>query len=138
MMVLIYLMLSFGSANAAFWCQADENSSHLEVNPVGKCWINCSPDSAVLQPGLAIPQSAGLFFSLDDQCLDSPVFTAARPTSKPTNLLNKNVPSSFDTSYLPCTPKLNVGIRHLANHNRPGYLPEAQPLKVLRTVVLLR
>ena len=138
LMVLIYLLLSFGTANAAFWCHTDEDSSHLKVNPIGKCWVNCSPESELLQQGLKIPQSANFSFSQGDDCLDSPVFTSALPSSKPTDLLNKNLASSFDTIYLPYTPELNLGITHLANHIMPGYLPESQTLKVLRTVVLLR
>jgi hypothetical protein len=138
LMLLIYLLLSFGTANAAFWCHADENSSHLKVNPIGKCWVNCSADSELLQQDSKIPQSSSLSFPLDDDCLDSPVFTSALPASKLSDLLNKNFVTSFDTTYLSHTPELNFGVTHLANHNLPGYLPEYQTLKVLRTVVLLR
>ncbi len=139
LMVLIYLLLSFGTANAAFWCHADENSSHLKVSPVGKCWVSCSPDSELLQQGSTITQPTGLSSSPGDDCLDSPVFTSALPTSKLSDLLDSNVASSFDTSYLSHIPELNLGAALLTSHNPPGYrLPEYQRLQVLRTVVLLR
>lgn len=138
LMLLIYLLLSFGIANATFWCQEDESSSHLEVNPIGKCWVNCSPNSELLQQGFKVPQSASLSFSQGADCFDSPIFTSALPSSKSTDLLTKNLASSFDTTYLPYTPGLNLGVTHLANHILPGYLSESQTLKVLRTVVILR
>lgn len=138
LMVLIYLLLSFGTANAAFWCHSDEDSSHLKVNPIGKCLVNCSADSELPQQDSKIPQSASLSFSLDDDCLDSPVFTSALPTSKLSDLLNKNLVTSFDTTYLSHTPELNLRVTHLANHNLAGCLPECQTLQLLRTVVLLR
>ncbi len=137
LMVLIYMLLSLGTANAVFWCHTDENSSHLKVNPIGKCWVNCSPDSELLHHASKIPQSASLSFSLGDDCLDSPVFTSALPSSKSTDLLNKNLASSFDTIYYHRTPELNSGIKHLANHLLSGYSPDSQTLKALRTVVLL-
>ncbi|MFO7766588.1 MAG: hypothetical protein R6V33_09170 [Pelovirga sp.] len=137
-MVLIYLLLSFGTANAVFWCHADENSSHLKLNPIGKCWVKCSSDSELLQQGSEIPQSASLSFSPGDDCLDSPVFTSALPASKLSEPVNKNLSTSFDTTYLSHTPELNLGLAQLAKLNLPGYLPEYETLQVLRTVVLLR
>lgn len=135
LMLLIYLLLSFGIANSTFWCQEDENSSHLEVNPIGKCWVNCSPETELLQQSLKISQSTGLSFLLGDDCLDSPVVTSALSSSKSTDLLTKNLSSSFDTTYLPNTPGLSLGITHLTNHT---HLPEFQGLQVLRTIILLR
>ncbi|MBD1401605.1 hypothetical protein [Pelovirga terrestris] len=137
-MVLIYLFLSFGTANAAFWCHTDEDSSHLKVNPIGKCLVNCSADSELPQQGSKIPQSANLSFSLGDDCLDSLVFTSALPTSKLSTLLIKNSAASLDTTYLSHAPGLNLGGTHLARRTPPGHLPEHQTLQVLRTVVLLR
>lgn len=137
LMALIYLFLSFGTVNATFWCQADENFSHLELNPIGKCWVNCVSDSAEFQQGLTIPQSTS--FSLQgDDCLDSPVFTSVLPTSKPTDLLNKSLASSFATTHLPHISELNLEIKGLVNHSLLVYLPEPQTLTALRTVVLLR
>ncbi len=138
LMVLIYMLLSLGTANATFWCHTDENSSHLKVNPIGKCWVNCSSDSELFQHSSKIPESASLSFSPGDNCLDSPVLTSVLPSSKPTDLLNKNLASSSDTTCLPHIPELSLGNTHLANHLRSGYSPESQTLKVLRTVVLLR
>lgn len=138
LMVLIYMLLSLGTANAAFWCHTDEESSHLKVNPIGKCWGNCSADSELPQQGSKIPPSASLSFSSGDDCLDSPVLTSALPSSKLSDLLNKNLATSFDTTYLAHTPGLNLGGTHLTRRHLPGYLPEDQTLQVLRTVVLLR
>lgn len=138
LMVLIYLLLSFGTANATFWCHSDEDSSHLKVNPIGKCLVNCSADSELPQQGSKIPQSASLSFSLGDDCLDSPVLTSTLPSPKLSDLLIKNLAASFDTTYPPYTPELNLVVTPLARHNLPGYLTEHQTLQVLRTVVLLR
>lgn len=138
LMVLVYLLLSFGTANAAFWCQTDESSSHLKVNPIGKCWENCSSDDGGFQQGFKISQSARFSLSQGEDCHDFPVITSALLTSKPTSLLNKSLESSCGTLNLPHVPELNVKIKGLVNHSRPVYLPEPQTLKILRTVVLLR
>ncbi len=137
LMVLIYLLLSFNAANATFWCQADEDS-HLEVNPVGQCWVDCSPGSEALQPGWKGPQPASSSYTPGDDCLDLPVFTSVLPNSKKAGLLHKNPASLFATHHLPAVPELNLEITGLVNPLLSDYLPEAQTLTVLRTVVLLR
>lgn len=134
LMTLIYLLLSFGNANAAFWCQVDEESSHLELNPFGQC----SSDEGVYQHGLKTI-AAEAFSSLPgEDCLDSPAFTSTLPTSKPTNLLNKAPDDSFNTTNLAHIPGLSMERQGLFNHSLSACLPEPHPLKALRTIVLLR
>ncbi|HMB16065.1 MAG TPA: hypothetical protein VKN62_07090 [Pelovirga sp.] len=138
LMVMVYLLLSVGTANATFWCHSDESSSHLELNPVGKCWDTCSPDSGKFQQGLKTLKAEGVSSLPEDDCLDTPVFTSTLPTSKPTSLLDTNPSSSFDTTNLSHILELSLEIKGLVNYSLPAYLPEPHRLKVLRTAVLLR
>lgn len=138
LMVLIYMLLSMGTANAAFWCHTGENSSHLKVNPIGKCWVNDSPDSELLQQCPKAPRSTDLHSSPGDDCLDSPVLSSALPASKLPEILDRNPATSCDTTYLSHTSALNSEVKGLVNHSPPVYLPESQRLQVQRTVVLLR
>jgi len=136
--VMVYVLLSFGTANATFWCHSDENSSHLELNPAGKCWDICSPDSGEFQQGLKTLKSEGISSLPKNDCLDTPVFTSTLPASKPISLLNINPASSFVTTNVSQTLALDLEFKGLVNHSLSAYLPEPHTLKVLRTVVLLR
>jgi hypothetical protein len=134
LMALIYLLLSFGTANATFWCQADEKSPHLELNPIGQC----SSDTGDSRHGLKTLEAESVSSLPGEDCLDSPVFTSTLPTSKPTSLLNKAPVDSFCTISLPHILELSLELQGLVNHSLSACLPEIQPLKALRTVVLLR
>jgi len=138
LMVMVYLLLSFGTANATFWCHSDENSSHLELNPAGKCWDIGSPDSGEFQHGMTTLKAEDVSSLPEGDCLDTPVFTSTLPTSKPANLLNINPTDSFGTTNLSHIPALNSERKGLVTHSLPAYQPEPHRLKALRTVVLLR
>lgn len=138
LMVMVYLLLSFGTANATFWCHSDENSSHLELNPAGKCWDICSPDTGEFQQGLKTLKTEGISSLPENDCLDTPVLTSTLPTSKPTSLLNTSPTSSFGTTNISHILALNLEFKGLVKHSLSAHLPEPHTLKVLRTVVLLR
>jgi hypothetical protein len=133
-MALIYLLLSFGTANATFWCQADEKTPHLELNPIGQC----SSDAGDYRHGLKTLEAEAVSSLPGEDCLDSPVFTSTLPTSKPASLLNKTPADSFCPTNLPHILELSLEMRGLAKHSLSARLPEPHPLKALRTVVLLR
>ena len=134
LMTLIYLLLSFGTANAAFWCQAGEKSPHLELNPIGQC----SSDAADYRHDLNILKAEAVSSLPGEDCSDSPAFTSTLPTSKPTSLPSKTPADSFCLNNLVQAPGLSLEMQGLSNHSLSACLPEPHPLKALRTIVLLR
>lgn len=135
--VLIYLLLSFGTANASFWCQADESSSHLESSPIGKCWTNCPPNTDTTQQTTVTSQTAIFSSGQEGECLDSPVYTSALTSSQRTSTPNKVSATDFDTDDLHHIPNPSVEVTRFANLSLPTHLPAPQTIKALRTVVLL-
>ena len=135
--VLIYLLLSLSTANASFWCHDEERSSHLESNPIGKCWTNCPPDTDATQLTSATTQSAVFSSEQGDDCLDSPVYTSALTSSHRTNAPTRILATDYDTINLPHIPNLSIEVTHFANLNLPAHLSVPQTIKALRTVVLL-
>lgn len=135
--VLIYLLLSFSTANASFWCLEEESSSHLESSPIGKCWTNCPPDSDATQKASVITQTAVYLSEQEEDCLDSPVYTSALTSSQRTSTPNRILATDFDTHDLLHIPNLSLEATRFAYLSLPSQLPAPQTLKALRTVVLL-
>ena len=135
--VLIYLLLSFSTANASFWCLDEESSSHLESSPIGKCWTNCPPDTDANQQAIVTTQAAVFSSEQGEDCLDSPVHTSALTSSQRTSTPSKVLATDFDTDDLTHIPNLNVEGTRFTNLSLPTHLPTPQTLKAQRTVVLL-
>ncbi len=135
--VLIYLLLSFSTANASFWCQEEESSSHLESNPIGKCWTDCPPNTDTTQQTTVTTETAVFSSGQEDDCLDSLVYSSALTSSQRTSPPNKVLPTDFDTDDLPHIPNLSLEVTHFANLSLPTHLPAPQSTIALRTVVLL-
>jgi hypothetical protein len=135
--VMIYLLLSFSTANASFWCLDEESSSHLESNPIGRCWTDCLPNTDTTQQTTLTTQTAVFSSGQEDECLDSPVYTSALTSSQRTSTPNKVFATDFDTDDLHHIPNLSVEVTRFANLSLPTHLPAPQTIKALRTVVLL-
>ena len=135
--VLIYLLLSFSTANASFWCLEEESSSHLETSPIGKCWTNCPPNTDATQQTSVTTQTAVFSSEQEQDCLDSPVYTSALTSSQRTSTPNKVLATDFDTFYSPHIPNPGIEVSRFTSLNLPTYLPIPQTIKALRTVVLL-
>lgn len=135
--VLIYLLLNFSTANASFWCQGEESSSHLESNAIGKCWTNCPPESGANQQSMVTTQTAVFSSEQGEDCLDSPVHSSALTSLHRTSTPNKILATDFDTINPPHTPNSGIEVRRFANLSLPAHLPASQAIKALRTVVLL-
>ncbi len=135
--VMIYLLLSFSSANASFWCLDEESSSHLESNPIGKCWTDCPPNTDTTQQTAVTTQAAVFSSGQEGDCLDSPLHSLALTSSQRTNMPSKVLGPDFDTDTLFHIPSLSVEVTRFANLSLPTHLPATQAIKALRTVVLL-
>ncbi len=135
--LMIYLLLSFSTANASFWCLDEESSSHLESSPIGKCWTNCPPDTDANLQAIVTTQAAVFSSEQGEDCLDSPVHSSALTSSQRTSTPNKVFTNDFDKDDLPHIPNLSVEGTRFANLSLPTHLPTPQTLKALRTVVLL-
>lgn len=135
--VMIYLLFSFSTANASFWCLDEENSAHLESTPIGKCWTNCPPNSDTTRQTTVTTQIAISTSGQGGECLDSLVYPSALTSSHRTSTLNKVLATDFSTDDLPHIPNLNAAVTSFANLSISTYLPAPQTIKTLRTVVLL-
>jgi hypothetical protein len=135
--VLLYLLLSFSTANAAFWCQGEQDSPHLESSPIGKCWTNCSSEDASLLQDKA-HSGVPLFWSApEDECLDSPVYSSVLPSSVRTNSATRIAAIDFDSVHIPFITTSGSAATHFGFQKPPFQLPATQTLAALRTVVLL-
>ncbi|MDA3904222.1 MAG: hypothetical protein PF441_12345 [Desulfuromusa sp.] len=136
--VLIYLLLSFSTANASFWCQRVESHSHLEFNPVGQCWAVCHTIDDELQQSEKVAQT-GLFLSVvEEDCLDSPVYSSVITPSNRTSPLSKMTATDIDQTHLPFIPAQKSGVARFANLSLASQLPPPQAVMALRTVILLQ
>ncbi len=135
--VLIYLLLSFSSANASLWCQGAEGHSRLESNPVGKCWTACQPVADELRHN-EVTADIGVFWSAQgNDCLDSPVYSSVITPSNRTSPLNKISENDIDPIHLSLIPAPNSGNARFFNLISSSQLPHPQALTALRKVVLL-
>lgn len=135
--VLIYLLLSFSTANASFWCLDEENSSHLESSPIGKCWTDCPPNTDANQQAIVTTQAAVFSSDQGEDCLDSPVYSSALMSSHRTSTPNKILETNLDSFNSPHIPSPSAEIQRFPNLSRSTHLPAPQTIKALRTVVLL-
>ncbi len=134
--VLIYLLLSFSTVNASFWCQDEQNSLHLESSPIGKCWIDCDPKEPTLHQEVE-PATAQLFWTISEgDCLDSPAFSSALTSSLRTNSPNKVAILDID-SIFPLIGNPDLEVSGSVNQHLSYQLPTTQILAALSTVVLL-
>lgn len=135
--VLIYLLVSIGTANASFWCQEPESTSHLESNPVGECWTAppFEVDELLCCEEITKP---GVFLSVQEEdCFDYPVYSSVLTPSNRTSPLSKI--ATIDTVLItqPFISSKDSGIARFANLALASQLPHPQALVALRTVVLL-
>ena len=135
--VLIYLLLSFSTAHASFWCLDEESSPHLESSPIGKCWTNCPGNTDAGRQSIVTTQAAVFLSEQVDDCLDSPAYTSAVTSSHRTNTPNRIFATDFDTVTLSSISAPGLEVTRFANLSRPADLPIPQKIKVLRTVILL-
>ncbi len=135
--VLIYLLISVSTANACFWCQGTENTSHLELNPVGSCWalpaleddeLSCCKEITKQGVSLSVPEEA---------CFDYPVYSSVLIPSNRTSPLSKITALDITLTPLPSTPCKPSGIARFANLTHASQLPHHQALTAMRTVILL-
>jgi len=131
--VLIYLLLSFSTANAAFWCLDEQSSPHLETNPIGKCWIDCDPEDPALQSNKAEVN----WTTSENDCLDSPAYSSALTSTFRTNSPNRIAALDIDSINHPLITNQASEASLFVNLNLPTQLPTTQTLAALRTVVLL-
>lgn len=134
--MLIYLLLSISTANASFWCHGAQNASHLESNPIGKCWTVCAPENAVLQGLESAPADVAWSMPQDGSCLDSPVYSSVLTSSHRTNPLGRILVADIDAVDPASLPDSDVLTSRFAGLSRPPLLPVPQALTALRTVVL--
>ncbi|SHJ91595.1 hypothetical protein SAMN02745165_03531 [Malonomonas rubra DSM 5091] len=131
--VLIYLLLSFSTANAAFWCLDEQNPPHLETSPIGKCWTDCDPENPTLQSN-----KTELFWATaEEDCLDSPVYSSALTSTARTNFANRVALPDIDSLNPPLIANPDLEVSRFVNLNLPSRLPTSQAISALRTVVLL-
>ncbi len=135
--VLIYLLLSFSTANASFWCQGMESSFRLESNPVGKCWTACPPVDDELQYSEETTRT-GVFLSVaEDVCFDFPVCSSVLPPQNRNSPASKFSATDIDPINLLFIPSHSLGAARFANPTLTFPLLPPQALTALRTVVLL-
>jgi hypothetical protein len=131
--VLIYLLLSFSTANASFWCLEEQSSPHLKSSPIGKCWTDCDPADSTLQPA-----KTELFWATDEEdCLDSPIYSSALTSTPRTNLANRIAVLDSNSLNPPLIANPGLEVSRFVNLNLPSRLPTTQAISALRTVVLL-
>lgn len=131
--VVVYLLLSFSTANAAFWCLKEQSSPHLELSPIGKCVNDCDPDDPTLQPA-----KMKLFWATaEEDCLDAPVYSLALTSTPRTKLANRIALPDTDSLNPPLIASLGLEVSRFVNLNLPSRLPTTQAISALRTVVLL-
>lgn len=136
--LLIYLLLSFSTANASFWCQGAENTSRLEFNSFGQCFNNCQPVDDESQHGEKATTTGVFWSALVWDCFDSPVYSSIITPSNRTSPLSKIAApdiASVNSSFIPA--QIIVAARY-ANLTFATQLPTPHALTTLRTVVLLR
>lgn len=131
--VLIYLLLSFSTANAAFWCLDEQSSPHLETSPIGKCWTDCDPEDPALQSSKA----ELLWKSSENDCLDSPAYSSALTSMSRTISPNRIAALDTDSINPPDIFNQSLEASLFASLTLPAQLPTTQTLAALRTVVLL-
>ncbi|HMB15587.1 MAG TPA: hypothetical protein VKN62_04655 [Pelovirga sp.] len=134
---MIYLLLSFSTANASFWCLDEESYSHLESSPIGKCWINCLSDTDANQQAIENTQSTLFSAEQEEDCLDSPVYSSALTSSDRTSTPNKILAINLDFFNSLRIPSLGIKNQRFTNLSLSTHLPAPQAIKTLRTVVLL-
>lgn len=135
--VLTYLLLSISTANASFWCHGAKNSSHLESNPIGKCWNLCYLENDSPQQRVESTQTEVFLSVPGDDCFDSPVCSPVLTSSNRPNTLSRVVAANFDSANLPFISDPTSGVTRFSNLGLPSQLPTPQTLRALRTVVLL-
>ncbi|MDX2496164.1 MAG: hypothetical protein QNK27_14480, partial [Desulfuromusa sp.] len=113
--VLVYLLISVSTANASFWCQKSDGSSHLESNPVGECWtVSPLVEDELLCCGES--SQPGVFLSVQgDDCFDSPVYSSVITPSNRNSPRSKIATTDIDLFNLPFVPTNSVGIARFAN-----------------------
>ena len=134
--VLIYLLLSASTGNASFWCQGNENSSHLESNPVGECWTVCHPEADHQRSDDASSSEVAVS-AIVDECLDSPVYSSAithSPQTDPQHKIDISDTGSIGLTFISANSLWDA---RFASLTRASQLPPPQALMALRTVVLL-
>jgi len=134
--VLIYLLISVSPANASFWCQESGSFSHLESNPVGKCWAVSPLEENELLCCEKITKP-GVFLSVqEDDCIDSPVYSSVLTPSNRTSPLSKITTTDITLITLSFNPSKDSGVARFANPTLASQLPHPQALTALRTVIL--
>jgi hypothetical protein len=134
--VLICLLLNFGTADASFWCQNEARISHLESNPIGKCWIGCTADTEAAQQPPINTQTALFAYDQAGDCLDSPIGSSALASASRANFLNRILATHVDTLNPFHNPDFHEKVKRFNNLNFPACLPTTQALAALRTTVL--
>ena len=131
--MLIYLMMSFSTANASFWCLEEQSSPHLQSSPIGKCWTDCDPENPTLQPA----KGELAWTTSEEDCLDSPVHSSALTSTLRINSLNRIAAVDIDSIYPPIIVNMELGDSRIINSNFHSRLPTSQSLEALRTVIFL-
>ena len=136
--VLIYLLLSTSAANASFWCQGAEASSHLESSPAGKCLADCALDAEAPQfRNATIKTAATLSGMAAADCFDSPACLSALPPSNQSSPRSKVAVIDLCTSDLFLFSAINSNYVNAGNPSFIFQLPPRQAMTALRTVALL-
>lgn len=136
LLVLICLLISVSSANASFWCQKSDNSSHLESNLLGQCWTPSPLNEDELQCCDRSTEKPVTLSVHDDGCFDSPVFTSVITPSNRMSPPSKMTPTESVLFGLPFIPTTNAGVAAFARQAPAQQLPSHQALTALRTVIL--
>jgi hypothetical protein len=113
--VLIYLLLSFSTANAFYWCKEEASSSHLETNPIGQCWTDCSSNATAFQQNLETTQTEAFSPVPGAGCLDSPVSASLLTSSNRMSPLNRLFATPFYSVNFLHNPALGLGEKRFVN-----------------------
>ncbi len=136
LMVLVCLLISVSSANASFWCQKADSSSHLESNLLGQCWPPSPYNEDELHCCDRSTESPVTLSVHGDGCFDSPVFTSVITPSNRMSPTSKMTPTDTDLFDLPFIPTSSAGDAVFSSQAPAQQLPSHQALTALRTVIL--
>lgn len=131
-LLLAYMAVGVGSADAFLWCVEQDGFSHVEYNPGGECRVTCDSEQGIQGDG----PGAILLGAMEakEPCQD---FSAASPLARNGNKTFQDNILSIDGKVLPSAtlmPPLIVFVRIGLGPQPP---PPSPTLTTLRTVVLL-
>lgn len=135
--VLIYLLLSFSTASASFWCHGEQRSSYLESGPVGRCWTACGSEGVRLKDHTELNKAELSRMMPGDDCLDLQVYSSALTSSTRSNVPHRIVVLDIDPADYPFVTLPGFEASPVIKQSIPSRLPPTQTSAALRTIVLL-